>query len=57
MNYRFRLCGGSWTYCDGECENCPANHTETSDHTTPTTQSYSTTTEVAPYNGETETTY
>lgn len=57
MKYRFRLCVGSWTYCDSECENCPATCTETSDHTTPSTQSYSTITEVTPCNGETETTY
>ena len=33
--YCVRLCGGTWEYCDGECETCPkaklsvANKTET----------------------------
>lgn len=57
-NYGFRLCRGDRRYCDGICIVCPLKRLETSDCTTPTSQTCSTTTEteVTPYNGETETT-
>ena len=33
--YTFRPCGGSWSYCTGECGTCPNNNTTVSDRTAP----------------------
>lgn len=32
-HYHMRLCGGTWMYCDGECETCTRGHVSASDRT------------------------